>query len=54
MRAPQIVMIVISALGFGLTWASHGKPKTGKENAWYTLSALVVTHAILWWGGFYG
>lgn len=49
----QTVLIVISALGMGLTMAQHGQPKTGKENFYTSLIANALIHLLLWLGGWY-
>lgn len=53
MNAPQIVLIALWAIGFGLTCAKHGQPKTGNENAWTSVVAIAIVAGILWWGGFW-
>lgn len=53
MGAPQIVLIALWTLSFGLTWAKHGEPKEGNTNAWVTLISIGVSGSILWWGGFW-
>lgn len=53
MEAPQITIILLWALGLGLTWAKHGEPKTGNENVFTALAGIGTFAAILWWGGFF-
>jgi hypothetical protein len=54
MHAPQITTICLYALGVGLTWAKHGKPRDGTENVGTSILATAISVAILWWGGFWG
>ncbi len=53
MNAPQITLIVIFALGTGITITRHGKPKKGKESLWLSLVSTSILAAILYWGGFW-
>lgn len=53
MGAPQIILIAISALSFGITMSEHGKPRTGNESVWTSLIANIITFSLLWWGGFF-
>jgi LPXTG-motif cell wall-anchored protein len=50
---PQILWIVLAALGVGIAIANHGKPKTGRENAWSTIIATALAWALLSAGGFF-
>ena len=50
---PQIVYLLLLALGLGITMEQHGKPKTGKHNFWVSLIAAALSFAIVWWGGFF-
>ena len=54
MRAPQIIMIVIFALGLFISLENHGKPKQGTDNFFLTLLGTAINIALLWWGGFWG
>jgi hypothetical protein len=53
MGAPQIIMIVLLALGVGISIASHGKPRPPHHGIASAVGAGV-TAALLWWGGFFG
>ncbi len=53
MNAPQIIMICLMAIGFGVGMANHGKPETGKKSFWVTLFSLAINFSLLWWGGFW-
>ena len=53
MGAPQVIMIVLLALGSGLSWAQHKKPRE-PNNAWVQLASTLIVVALLWWGGFWG
>jgi hypothetical protein len=49
---PQITMIIILCIGFGISLANHGKPRS-EENAFIVFVSTVITLAILYWGGFF-
>ena len=53
MNAPQITVIVLWAISFGLTAAKNGQPKTGNESVLVTVTAIAINALILWWGGFF-
>jgi hypothetical protein len=53
LQAPQIIYIIITALGTGISLAQHGKPKKGNESAWATIIAQALSFALLYWGGFF-
>ena len=53
MKAPQIILIIIYALGLGISLEQHGKPKTGTESFWKSLLATAIIFALLIWGGFF-
>lgn len=53
MGAPQIFLIAIYAINFGMILECHGKPKEGNYNAYITLFSLVITFALLISGGFF-
>lgn len=53
MGIPQILMIVIIAMGLGISMVEHGKPKTGKNNFFTSLIASVIEIALLYFGGFF-
>ncbi len=52
MNAPQIVMIVIIALGLGFSLAKHGQPRENHNLTKDCISTAILL-AILWWGGFF-
>ena len=54
MEAPQLITIILMALGVGLEVASHGKPRTGNHNAVVHLVSTGLTVGLLYWGGFFG
>jgi len=51
MGAPQIIYIVLLALGVGIAWNNHGKATT--TNFWATLVSTAITVGLLIWGGFF-
>ena len=53
MNAPQILIIVITALGAGIALSEHGKPRTGTHNFWVWAIAVAIELSILNWGGFF-
>jgi len=50
---PQLIIIMLWMLGLGIMMSKHGRPKKGNENAWAHLISIVITAAILCWGGFF-
>lgn len=53
MGAAQIIMIVLFALGLGVTVAKHGQPK-GNYSIGECIVGIAINVALLWWGGFWG
>jgi hypothetical protein len=53
MGGAQITTIALLALGFGMTAAKHGQPRTGTYSVNAALIAVAVNVALLWWGGFW-
>lgn len=53
MGIPQILMIVIIAMGLGISMVEHGTPKTGKNNFFVSLIAYAIEIALLYFGGFF-
>jgi hypothetical protein len=51
---PKIIIMCLSMWGLGVATANHGKPKEGNENAVIHLIAVIITHSLLYWGGWYG
>lgn len=51
---PQIVWIVLSAMGVTIALVKHGKPRESNYNFWVTLISLGIEMLILWKGGFFG
>ena len=50
---PQIVYLIITAMGVGLALARHGKPKEGKDNFWVSLIATSAVWYLLYVGHFF-
>lgn len=53
MRAPQIIIIVIMALSVTVNAVKHGEQKTDRYHVGFTLIAIAIEAAVLWWGGFW-
>ena len=53
MGIPQILIIVIYAVGLLLYAHDHGKPKTGYTNFWVGLFSAFIDVSLLLWGGFF-
>jgi hypothetical protein len=53
MQAPQIILIVFTAISFLTYLRGHGKPKTGNYNLFYWTIAACIEYALLIWGGFF-
>ena len=57
MRWPQITIIVLLALGWIVTLARHGQPKTGlsaREDIGITTASTALFAWLLWCGEFFG
>jgi len=51
---PQIIMIVILALGLGINLAKDGQYKTDEKYSFgVTFIATAINFAVLYWGGFF-
>lgn len=50
---PQLVFITLYLFGLFCAVSEHGKPKSGFNNAWITLLAIIINFSILIWGGFF-
>lgn len=50
--APQIIYLVLSGIGLGVTLAKSGEP-SGKYNFWTTLVSTIISLGLLLWGGFF-
>jgi len=53
MHAPQIIFIVLMAIGFNDAVLNHGKEKKRIINAWASMIAYSLTTGLLYWGGFF-
>jgi hypothetical protein len=53
MTAPQLVMIILLALGTGIHLALHGQPRSPYRGD-FALVGLCLNLGLLWWGGFFG
>lgn len=49
---PQIIYLLLIALGLGVWLSQYGKPNTGKHGM-ETPLATIITLALLYWGGFF-
>ena len=53
MGVPQIIMICLWTLALGIDLETHGKPKTGNDNAMTTILGIIINATILYYGGFW-
>lgn len=53
MHTPQIIYLVIMAIGLLGSAHEHGKPRTGKHNFWSSLIGIALVLSLLVWGGFF-
>ena len=53
MGAPQIIMVVLIALGLFIAAEKHGQPRTNHDFG-VTLVATAINVGLLVWGGFFG
>lgn len=49
---PQIIFLILSVVGFGMSIVLHSKPRT-PHNFYSGLIATCITYALLFWGGFF-
>ncbi len=54
MGIPQVLIILIYAMGLGINLARHGQPKTDTYSFGAALVSTGIVFALLWWGGFFG
>jgi hypothetical protein len=52
MGAPQIIMIVLYALGLAVTAEKHGEPRSN-HNLGSQAVATAISAGLLYWGGFF-
>ena len=50
---PQLAYLALIVFSLGITLEQHGKPKTGNENIWVSLTACALTLWLLYMGGFF-
>lgn len=50
---PQLIMIIVFAISFGIHIAKHGEEKDEKYNAFVMLLAIISESLILYLGGFW-
>lgn len=50
---PQLLYIALAFLSLGISLSEHGKPKTGKNNAWITVISVLLGAVLVYCGGFF-
>ena len=50
---PQTVFVILIVLNLGIILERHGKPKTGNESFWISLTSTALTMWLLYEGGFF-
>jgi len=50
---PQILVLLNLMLGLGIALARDGEARSSKHSAVITLCDVVITIAVLYWGGFF-
>ena len=53
MKAPQIIMIIIMAMGLGINLVKNGEPRDDTYSFPISLVSTVVNVGLLIWGGFF-
>lgn len=53
MGIPQIIIIVLYAMGLGINLVKHGEPLEGKHNIVTSLIGTAIMIGLLIWGGFF-
>lgn len=51
MNGYLLAYFILVILGLGIKIESHGKPKKGNENFWYSLIAIILGFWLLYMGG---
>ena len=46
---PFILMIILTAVGLGISMVEHGKPKKGKNSFFISLIATIITWVLIMW-----
>jgi len=50
---PQLIILGLVILSWGIHIAKHGDPKVTKWNFWLDLISSTINLGLLWWGGFF-
>ncbi len=50
---PQLIYLGFAVYAVVSDAINHGKPKTGKQNVWTTIVAVLIVIVLLSWGGFF-
>jgi hypothetical protein len=50
---PQLIYLVLVALGCGIAINEHGTPRTGNHNCIGHFIGISIGFALLYWGGFW-
>jgi len=53
MRAPQIILVTITAVSLLISAREHGKQHESPKNFWMILISDILVYALLIWGGFF-
>ena len=53
MNAPQIILILLWAIGIGMIAAKHGERETVTHCVWSQIICVGITWGLLYWGGFF-
>lgn len=50
---PQLIWLILLALGLGINLAKHGEKRTDKYNFWSSLIGAIISFWIVYAGGFF-
>lgn len=50
---PQLTYLALIVFSLGISLEQHGKPKTGNESFWISLTASATSLFLLYQGGFF-
>jgi len=53
MGIPQIIILVLYALGLGVALAKHGEAELEQISFFKRLFSVAIHLLLLWWGGFF-
>lgn len=50
---PEIIMLMIHAVCWGIALVKHGEPEEGKHNIFNSMIGSAIALGLMYWGGFF-